>query len=82
MQAPEPSVSPAFPQTEEESLELVPLPTELRLSGMARVVTDSGRPHECLAPVAIKVKVVDFSTMKFFTQFLLSFIICWFHKFS
>ena len=46
--------SPAFAQLEEEEvLELVPLPTELRLSGMARVVTGTGRPLDCLAPVAI-----------------------------
>jgi hypothetical protein len=49
------SVSPVFSQMYdvEEELELVPLPTELRLSGMAKVVTHMARPADCLAAVAI-----------------------------
>jgi hypothetical protein len=45
--------SPVSAQFDRGELELVPLPTELRLSGMARVVTGTARPDECLAPVAI-----------------------------
>lgn len=40
-------------QMDDTELELVPLPTELRLSGMARVVTNNTRPADCLAAVAI-----------------------------
>ena len=44
---------PVSAQLDDEELQLVPLPTELRLSGMAKVVTNMGRPVECLSPVAI-----------------------------
>jgi hypothetical protein len=40
-------------QQDDSELELVPLPTELRLSGMAKVVTHIARPSDCLAAVAI-----------------------------
>jgi hypothetical protein len=48
-----PAAMPALAQQEDTELELVPLPTELRLSGMARVVTHITRPADCLAAVAI-----------------------------
>jgi hypothetical protein len=47
------AVSPVSAQFDDEELQLVPLPTELRLSGMARVVTNIAGPGECFAPVAI-----------------------------
>jgi len=48
---------PLCAQFEDTELELVPLPTELQLSGMAKVVTHIARPEDCLA--AIMVKRVD-----------------------
>ena len=42
-----------FAQFDDTELELVPLPTELQLSGMARVVTHIARPAECLAAIAV-----------------------------
>ena len=45
--------APVSAQFDDEELQLVPLPTELRLSGMAKVVTELGRPADCMAPVAI-----------------------------
>jgi hypothetical protein len=47
------AVSPVSAQMDDEELQLVPLPTELRLSGMAKVVTDITHPLDCLAAVAI-----------------------------
>lgn len=47
----------ASAQFEETELELVPLPTELQLSGMAKVVTHVARPKDCLA--AIMVNRID-----------------------
>lgn len=44
-------------QFEDTELELVPLPTELQLSGMAKVVTHVARPEDCLA--AIMVNRID-----------------------
>ncbi len=44
---------PAAAQLDDEELQLVPLPTELRLSGMARVVTNIARPSDCLAAIAV-----------------------------
>jgi hypothetical protein len=46
-----------FAQFEDTELELVPLPTELQLSGMAKVVTHVARPEDCLA--AIMVNRID-----------------------
>lgn len=46
-------VSPVSAQTDDEELQLVPLPKALYLSGMAKVVTNIARPADCLAPVAI-----------------------------
>jgi hypothetical protein len=46
-------VCSAAAQMDDSELELVPLPTELRLSGMAKVVTHIARPEECLAAVAV-----------------------------
>ena len=45
-----PALSAQFDDTE---LELVPLPTELQLSGMAKVVTHIARPDDCLAAIAV-----------------------------
>jgi hypothetical protein len=44
---------PVSAQMDDSELELVPLPTELRLSGMAKIVTHIARPEECLAAVAV-----------------------------
>jgi len=49
--------SPAFAQFNDTELELVPPPTELQLSGMAKVVTHIARPADCLA--AIEVNRID-----------------------
>ena len=43
----------ALAQLAETELELVPLPTELQLSGMAKVVTHVARPEDCLAAVMV-----------------------------
>ena len=40
-------------QFDDDELQLVPLPTELRLAGMARVVTHIERPADCIAPVMV-----------------------------
>ncbi len=40
-------------QFDDEELQLVPLPTELRLAGMARVVTHIERSDDCIAPVLV-----------------------------
>lgn len=50
-------VIPVSAQFNNDELEFVPLPTELRLSGMAMVVTNIARPADCLA--AITVTTVD-----------------------
>ena len=42
-----------FAQFDDTELELVPLPTQLQLSGMARVVTNIARPADCLAAIAV-----------------------------
>lgn len=47
------AVSPVTAQVEDDELQLVPLPTELRLAGMARVVTHTGRPADCIAPIMV-----------------------------
>ena len=44
---------PVSAQYADSELELVPLPREPRLSGMAKVVTHMARPADCLASVAI-----------------------------
>ncbi len=38
---------------DDTELELVPLPTKLQLSGMAKVVTHIARPADCLAAIAV-----------------------------
>lgn len=38
---------------EDEELQLVPLPTELRLAGMAMVVTNLPRPADCISPIMV-----------------------------
>jgi len=43
----------ALAQFDDTELELVPLPTVLQLSGMARVVTNIARPADCLAAIAV-----------------------------
>ena len=43
----------AFAQFDDTEPELVPLPTQLQLSGMARVVTNIARPADCLAAIAV-----------------------------
>jgi len=43
----------ALAQLDDTELELVPLPTVLQLSGMARVVTNIARPADCLAAIAV-----------------------------
>lgn len=46
--------APTVPaQFDDEELQPVPLPTELRLAGMARVVTHIERPADCIAPVMV-----------------------------
>lgn len=47
------AVLPVSAQFDDDKLQLVPLPTELRLAGMARVVTHTGQPAECIAPVTV-----------------------------
>ena len=47
------AASPAPAQMDDSGLELVPLPTELRLGGMAKVVTHLARPADCLAAIAV-----------------------------
>jgi len=42
-----------FAQFDDTELELVPLPTELQLSGMAKVVTNITRPADCLAAIVV-----------------------------
>jgi len=42
-----------FAQFDDTELELVPLPTEAQISGMAKVVTHIARPADCLAAIAI-----------------------------
>ena len=45
---------PVFAQTTRNDQTLVlPLSSELSVSGMARVVTSKGRPADCLAPLAV-----------------------------
>ena len=47
------AVPALFAQFDDTELELVPLPTELQLSGMAKVVTHIARPADCLAAIAV-----------------------------